>query len=1248
MRRPLEVGYAVLLVLCCLVLFLPAATAQQNTADIVGTVTDSSGAVVPGATVTALNAGTNVSHTATTSGSGDYIFAGLQVGSYSVKVEATGFKAFVANVSVSAGDRARVDAKMEVGDVTQTVEVSGTAAPALQTDSSTVGTLVTQQAVQDVPLNGRNFVKLVQLSAGVTQGTPGQINSGTRPDDRRQTSDFSANGQAELMNNNMIDGMDNNERIIGVIGVRPSVDAIEEVNVETNLYTAEVGRTGGGVVNLVTKSGTNSLHGTAYEFFRNKVLNANPTYQFPVANGGLNPAKPGVNPPFQQNQYGGSIGGPIKKDKTFFFGDYEGFKKAYGLVISGLTVPTLCERGSKLAGLQGYKGGAITCPDGTSPTLPGDFSDVGSVSPAGGGAACTQGTSGCPYIVINPANFSTLGLGYFSMFPLPTAAGTTGNFSSAPTDTQSSKTFDIKIDQHISDKDSFFARYSFNDVTTITPDAFPEVTIDPSTGYPASSGVKVSPGAVPFGAANNFAGPSYERQQGLALSYAHILSSNVVLNFRAGYLRSAIRSLPLGATPNVATALGFPCNSVSCIDIPTAGFLPSVTFASAQSGSGGATVPSYTGFTDTFFVPLLQFDNTFQYNGTVSWNKGSHAIKIGATLIRRQATIGQSQSPDGRFNFTGIYTGVPGGDLLEGFSAGNSGGFSHLRANALVAPGLRTWEPSAFFQDDWRATRWLTLNLGIRYDIFTPYTENRGRISNYDEATGLIVAPSFPGSQQSGATAGINTDYKDVAPRIGFAATLPHETVVRGGFGLSFFPTNYGSTFALKNSPFNYTLDCNTQNFAGSNNPCPAPFGNTVVANYGPVPSAGNQSSQVGQSGGIALSAGLPIPSLNVNQVFAPAGCNTPTASYKSAACTTPQTTSNPAGNPYVGSSTNAVPLYFPASYLEQFSLQVQKQYKGNVVTIGYIGELGHRIQRGINLNTITNPNQLGVTPLSSKFPWLTKASITENADAATSAYNALQLGFVRRFNAGLTVSLNYVWSHGMANTGGACQPTPNAGGYCLYDNVTSPGSPFQINSFSQGFAWGNTSLDTPNRIAGTINYQLPFGKSATGVEKQVIAGWALNAAGSWQSGLSYNVGEGGTSVTGIGGGSPDQICSGKVSNPSKLQWFNPACFQSQTPGTFGNAHPNQLFGPRQRNLDFSLFKEFPITERYKLQFRTEVFNLFNTPNFNTPNSTVTFGSCNVSTTRCTGVSSYPTGSISGLNSNQSARQIQFALKVLF
>src|SRR5690348_12796612 len=282
----------------------------QETADIVGTVTDASGAVLPGATITLTNTGTSVSRTTQTSGTGDYIFNLLQVGTYSVKVEMKGFKTFTApGIAIAAGDRARVDAKMAVGDVTQTVEVSGTVAPALQTDTSTIGSLVPSQSVEDLPLDARNIVKLVQLTAGATEGAPNSIAGGTRPDDRRLTSAISMNGQGDSENTNMVDGFDNNERIIGFLGARPSIDAIQEVNVSSNKYDASVGRTGGAVIDVITKSGTNTFHGSAFEFLRNKALNTNPNWAFTGTSA--------PNPAFRQNQYGGSLGGPIFKNKTF-------------------------------------------------------------------------------------------------------------------------------------------------------------------------------------------------------------------------------------------------------------------------------------------------------------------------------------------------------------------------------------------------------------------------------------------------------------------------------------------------------------------------------------------------------------------------------------------------------------------------------------------------------------------------------------------------------------------------------------------------------------------------------------------------------------------------------------------------------------------------------------------------------------------------------------------------------------------
>ncbi len=1254
---------------CALLLCVIRVQAQQSTADVIGTVTDASGGVLPGATVTLTNTDTNISRTTETTGSGDYTFTLVQVGTYSIKVEAKGFKTFLApSLAVASGDRARVDAPMEVGDVTQSVEVQATVAPALQTDTSSLGTLVTSQAVEDVPLDGRNVTKLVQLSVGVTEGRTGtgSIVGGGRPDDRRQTDAFSVNGQDDALNNNMIDGMDNNERIIGGNVARPSVDAIQEVNVSTNLYTAEVGRTGGGVVDVITKSGSNNVHGSAYEFFRNAVLNTNPGYAFPAnGSGGLTTVL--AKPAFRQNQYGASLGGPIKKDKTFFFGDFEQYKRAIGQPMT-ISVPTLCERGLTLAKLQGYTGSSVTCPDG-NPTTPGDFSDISAISALGGSSTPGPANSGVDLSNIGlntPLNKQ--GLEYFSMFPLPNGPGTQNNFSSAPMNTQKSTTIDGRIDQHISNNDTFYGRYSINDVNTLTPTAFPLVHIDPATGLVAASGVTGVP-VIP--GQGNGAGPALERQQSLGLSYVHIFNANLILNLKAGYLRSSIRSLPPNQGTNVSNALGFPCNTSpnivspfgSCINMPgqvDASGLETVSLAVASPASASTATPTYTGFGDSGFIPDLEFDNTFTYSGAVTWTKGAQSIKIGLGLVRRRATIAQSVQSNGSVAFSGVYTGVPAADLLEGLSTGGvaAGAAATLRSNTLVSPGYRMWEPSVYIQDDWRARRWLTLNLGMRYDIFTPFTEVHGRIANYNPATGLVVSPSLPGAQQSSPTGKVKTDYFDIAPRLGFAATLKHDLVVRGGFGLSFFPINYQSTYTLKNAPFNYQYNCSLQQVNNSQSTCTGtPYANANVAHYGTVPNPGTSSS-VGQTGGYAFSAGLPVPFVNYATVVppTPAQCSfTTLAAYSP----TPTTGACPSvTDPYQNFGLTAIiNPNLTAEYLEQANLQIQKAFGENVITIGAVTELGRRVPKALGLNVISNPTQVvggsNVPPLAAQFPWLAKTTVTQSSNTANSAYNAMQATFVRRFSKGLTVQFNYTWDHARTFTGGACTPTatPTTINPCFYDNVKNPASPIVVPWFNKGFSGSNSGYDVADRFAWTVNYQLPFGKSMSGLKGEIVKGWTTNLAGSWQTGLPFTVGENAANINGIGGtGNPDQICSGRAAHPTLLQWFNPSCFQSQTPGTFGNELGGQLFGPAQRKIDFSLFKEFPVKEGIRVQFRAEVFNLFNTPNFNTPSGlTVQYTGCNVNTTRCTAIqNTYPTGAITGLDTNIPSREIQFALKLLF
>jgi len=318
--------------------------AQLITADILGTVTDPAGAVVPNAKVTVVNTATSATRTLQTNASGDYVFNLLPPGSYTVTVESPSFKKSVSNVTLVAGDRARVDALLQVGETNQVVEVTATT-PALQTDSSTVRDTVSAQSVQDLPLNGRNYITLVETAPGAAAGPSNSIISGTRPDDRRQTSAVVANGQNETFNNNLVDGMDNNEREQFSILFRPSIDSLEEVKIDTNAYPAEEGRAGGAVINLITKSGTNAFHGGVYEYFRNDKLNAN---DFFANSSGIGRAE------FRQNQFGGSLGGPIRRNKTFFFGDMEVLRLIQGKNTGLLATPTAFEKAH-----------------------PGDFSDVG-------------------------------------------------------------------------------------------------------------------------------------------------------------------------------------------------------------------------------------------------------------------------------------------------------------------------------------------------------------------------------------------------------------------------------------------------------------------------------------------------------------------------------------------------------------------------------------------------------------------------------------------------------------------------------------------------------------------------------------------------------------------------------------------------------------------------------------------------------------------------------------------------------
>jgi hypothetical protein len=1114
------------------ILFTSAAFGQLTTADIVGTVTDATGAVVPNANVVLSNLGTNEKRTTHTSGSGDFAFTLLLPGHYSVSVQSPGFKVSTTqDLAVEAGDRARADAHMQLGAESTTIEVEAQT-PLLQADNATVSSTVTEKAVQDLPLNGRNFVQLVQLVPGANEGPGNGLTSGGRPDDRRQTAGFSVNGQDDTLNNYVIDGIDNNERIIGTIGVRPNVEGIQEISVQTNSYAPEAGRTAGGVVNIVTKSGTNNFHGSVYEYFRNDIFDARNFF-----------ARVGqsAKPELRQNQYGGSIGGPIFKDKTFFFGDYEGLRRVAGTTYSS-TVPTLAQ-----------------------------YDDIHTLNGGSPEALVAEG-NGTQGYAIDP-----VALNYLMLFPAPNVAGATGggNYSINPNTTQNSNVFDVRVDHSFNSNNLFFIRYTYNKVNTVTPAQLPaSLTTGPLAGIIAGGG------------RYNFAGPATDAAQQYALNYTHIFNSNLLIDLKAAYTRINNESLPLNYGTNADTAVGFG---------------PNMNFNATSSFLTPVGINGFNDLGDGAYVPLQDIDNTFQYLGTVSYNLGNHDLKFGAGLIRRQARNLQSAFAGGQYSF-GLSTDTSTADYLASTLVGAYVVQNPMRSYDLTPPDYRSWEPSGFAQDNWKVTPNLTLVYGVRYDVFTPFTEAHNRISNFDYLQALGSNPSTIGSALKiagvngvSATAGIKTIYSDVAPRVGFSATVHPGTVVRGGYGLSYFPGNYTSNADLKNAPFTsvYAPGCQST----------IAYNIEIAEGANPLTASPDCGTVNGSQAYATFDAGLPLP--------APQNINSPSLSF-----------------------TAEDPKLKPA-LIQQFNLQVQQEFGANVLTIGYVGNIGQHLPETINDINVPTPNAIGLSrPLNALLPNL--GGVGYLASGGVSNYNSLQTSFQRRFSKGLAFDANYTWAHALSDISGFSEE-----GQQGWSNA----DPTRIRQIE----YGNAENDIRNRFALSLNYELPFGKGFTGMKKLALGGWETNAIAVWQSGKPFTIVNNG-SDGGFGnrasplynGGvdRPDQVHSASLSHKTLTEFFDTTAFQPQMLGTVGSEARNALYGPHFRHLDLSIFKDFHVTERFMVQFRAESFNLSNTPSFYIDN--------NVNSGPSTLLGNSQFGQITATDPNYNPRQFQFALRGQF
>jgi len=1092
-----SIGFCLLAILLLAPLNLQA---QVGTSDVLGTVTDASGGLIPNATVTIKNLGTAAVRTTSTNERGDYIFNVLPNGSYSLNVEAQGFKKYAVTLDLLSGTRARFDAKLEVGAASETIEVSAGAA-ALQTDSSTITSTLETGAIADLPLPNRNYFAIVETMPGLGMGSQGGSSSqgsptsGTTAFDRRPFSTIVANGQSDSLNNHLINGFDNNEAAYGNPGVRPTADGIAEMKIDSTNAAAEFGRAAGAVANVITKSGTNAFHGSAFFYLRNEATDAKSYF-----------ATTGEKPKYRQNNWGGSIGGPIFKDKTFFFFAFEKDSIDKGQTFVS-TVPTKYQQDH-----------------------PGDFSDIGGM-------------------VMTPDQIDPFMLKMFELYPYANDGerGGIGYYVSSPNWTQRMKNLEARVDHHFSSNDLFYARYGYNPATTTFPGNFP---------------FNEEFGVWPVGAALTQPGPSTTNTQNVQLDYVHIFNQSLLIDLKAGYTRYDTASKGLNTGTGVAAEFGMP-------NAPGAG----------QIGDDlplfGGPAFAWTSLGGPNDVPFYNINNSYQYAGSVTWSKGSHNLKFGSGMINRQVDL--------------LYTHFGGGFALMGFDF--AGKFKDQRADFLggyplffsrVTPVYKTYfrfgEWSAYAQDDWRATSKLTLNLGIRYDVFMSLTEKHDHYSIFDDRTINDGLPLDTHNFIVGGTGGVNTDYTNIAPRLGFAYSISPSTVVRGGFGFTYTP---GQTVATNNNPpyvFSYT----------------------------------------------AMFPELRNPSVWVN----PKESDLNTWN----------------DNPTV-TTLNASPFDIKAPRYYQANLAVQKEIGENVLTAAWVGVYGRRLARGIDENMPNLPGPMQPTP-SFVYAGVFKnvTSITSTRYEAAANYNAMQLIYSRRLAQGLQINANWTWAHGLTESAGA-------------DNSLTD--------------YGNSGNDIRHRVAVTASYEMPFGKSYNGLAGVLIKGWQLNGVYQWQSGQPFTVIASAGCDVNIdprcvnnaprttylnlppGGGQgmyrPDIVDTPLINGQLNLNAFAPP-----VPGTQGNEGVNQLRGPRFVKADFSLFKNFQITEGTKLQFRAECFNFTNTPSFVISGDNVTIGAWTPGPPNPNNPSGLVAkqggklGVITDTAGFYSPRQFQFALKFLF